>query len=256
MCIFSRKVDEVSKTNIYGRTTSDGVQYLVYQMQFSADAEVAMILPFPADRTKDEPEFINLERCKFFDKIARAFYEPVMRGGGMMKGRRTRSASRTLQVHKVGAFWGSFVPTIDDFDRLDERFRFADGTLGAMRELYSDFSFAVFKLKPGTNQKVHPMAFRFHTAQPDRVFYPTVHVHDGKVHSHERFDHSIYIQIPADRTEREMDAARKDGTSKPSDERLTQRLSIEDSQGILSDDYGFRMKLKGNYQNQDILFTF
>jgi len=257
MCIFRGKVEQVSKTRIYGRTTKDAIQYLVYQMEFSADDDVAMILPFPADRSRGEPEFINLERCpKFFDKIDKAFHEPVMRSFSLTKSAGARRTRSTLRVHSVGAFEGSFVPTIRDFDRLDERFQFAPSTLDAMRELYSDFSFAVFKLKAGSNQEVHPMAFRFCTAQPDRVFYPTVHVHDGEMHETEHFDHSIYTQIPTDRTEIEVDEARKDGTSTPSDERLTQHLSIKESQGILSNDYGFRMKFKGRYRNQDVLFTF
>ena len=29
---------------------------------------------------------------------------------------------------------------------------------------------------------------------PDQLFFPTVHIHDGKVHPRERFDHSLFLQ--------------------------------------------------------------
>ncbi len=54
-------------------------------------------------------------------------------------------------------------------------------------------SFAVFKLKAGA-MSVHPMAFSFPRRDPQTVFFPTVHIHDGKVHEKADFDHIIYCQ--------------------------------------------------------------
>ncbi len=62
-----------------------------------------------------------------------------------------------------------------------------------------DYGFAVFKLKEGEakkQQKVHPMAFEFPRANPprERLFFPTVHIHDAKVHIEADFDHTLYCQ--------------------------------------------------------------
>ena len=38
------------------------------------------------------------------------------------------------------------------------------------------------------------MAFSFPRHDPDRLFFPTVHIHDGHVYSVAQFDHSLYYQ--------------------------------------------------------------
>jgi hypothetical protein len=38
------------------------------------------------------------------------------------------------------------------------------------------------------------MAFDFPRANPKRLFFPTVHIHDGKVHKTATFDHVLYCQ--------------------------------------------------------------
>ncbi len=50
---------------------------------------------------------------------------------------------------------------------------------------YRNYGFAVFKLKKGEH-KMHPMAFEFPRADKSKLFFPTVHIHDGKVHSTKR----------------------------------------------------------------------
>lgn len=259
MCVFSGAVQSVSKTRIFGRLDDAGWQYLVYQMEFSADDEVAMILPFPADRT-GKPEFINLEKIPgFFKGLDKAFPQPRMRstrGGMMTKG---MSFSAPLEVHNVGAFEGSFVPTIDDFGRLDKRFRLPEATLESMKKLYQEFSFAVFKLKAGTNQKVHPMAFKFPSAQLDRVFFPTIHVHDGTLPKYERFDHSFYIQVPESKLQQEITLWEE---TRPSHTEVSPEsliASIPDRlrdalQGVVTDARGLKMTMHGRFENVDIPF--
>src|SRR5208282_3784680 len=98
------------------------------------------------------------------------------------------------------------VPTMDDWDRLDERFRLPTGVFDGVPQ-YRDYGFAVFKLKATrpkswlaflgldfSSQAIHPMAFEFPRADPDRLFFPTVHVHDGKFHPTAYFDHTLYFQ--------------------------------------------------------------
>ena len=101
-------------------------------------------------------------------------------------------AAQPLAVVEVGNFEASFVPSIADFARLDERFRLPPGTSEALPAC-RDYGFAVFKLKQGKKQ-IHPMAFEFPRRDSKRLFFPTVHVHDGKVHGKAEFDHALYLQ--------------------------------------------------------------
>jgi hypothetical protein len=38
------------------------------------------------------------------------------------------------------------------------------------------------------------MAFEFPRADAKKVFFPTVHIHDGQVHDKAGFDHTLYCQ--------------------------------------------------------------
>jgi hypothetical protein len=112
--------------------------------------------------------------------------------------------SSSLRIHDVGSFEASFVPRIEDFDRLDARFRLP-GHVWDRLPTYRDYGFAVFKLRgsgpgrDGTQNKVHPMAFVFPRRDPSGLFFPTVHIHDGEVHPTAEFDHMLYCQ-PDERT--------------------------------------------------------
>jgi hypothetical protein len=61
---------------------------------------------------------------------------------------------------------------------------------------YADYGFAVFQLRKG-EAEVHPMALRFITRSPDRLFFPTLHVHHGDAPAEAAFDHTLYLQAPA-----------------------------------------------------------
>jgi hypothetical protein len=185
-------VKYVGSTRIFARFLDGVDQCLVYEMRMRADVELAMILPIPVARGtgEDGVEFVDLSGYHgFFDDLEKAY--PVV---PTLAYRASKSAGPKPQlvVRRVGAFDASFVPTIADFKRLDARFRL-DDTVWKSLPQYKDYGFAVFKLRAG-EQKVHPMAFRFPTAMPGRLFFPTVHIHDGKVHTHEEFDHTLYSQ--------------------------------------------------------------
>jgi hypothetical protein len=104
------------------------------------------------------------------------------------------SASKpTLLVRNVGSFEASFAPTLADLDRLDPRFRLQPDV---WRQLpgYEDFGFAVFQLRPGL-KRIHPMALEFPRRDPESLFFPTVHVHDGgSVPRWADFDHKLFFQ--------------------------------------------------------------
>ena len=86
-----------------------------------------------------------------------------------------------LKVYVVGDFEASFVPRMQDFGRLDQRFRIGREVWDRV-PTYHDFRFAVFKLKEASQAKeVHPMAFELPRRNPDLLYFQTLHVHDRTV---------------------------------------------------------------------------
>lgn len=191
MCCFSRTVEHVAQTKIFARASTDGRQFLSYAMTLEAPEDLAMVLPLPVPPSppEDALRFIDLSGYpNFFADLDRAFQPPPSRGP--ISGAIPQPA--TLKVHEVGSFEASFVPAPRDFDRLDERFRLPPSAFDAVPH-YHDYGFAVFKLKRG-KRSIHPMAFEFPRRSPNELFFPTLHVHDGRVHAKARFDHAIYCQ--------------------------------------------------------------
>jgi hypothetical protein len=243
MCCFTRPVKQVADTNIFARASAEGRQYLVYSMAVAADEDLAMVLPLPVPKRsgEDAVRFINLEGYPdLFADLRAGFPEPR----GLGRGRAAVvAAGPTLKVVSVGSFEASYVPTVADFDRLDERFRMPDRVWGQL-PTYRDFGFAVFKLKSGAH-KVHPMAFEFPRARPRQLFFPTVHVHDGRAHKMALFDHALYCQVA-------------DGRHVPhweeSPEPAVRFTKPAQSQGVL--DPGavcWRQRIEGRRVNEDIL---
>lgn len=192
MCIFTRAVEHVSDTSIFARM--DGArQYLIYEMQMTSAEDNAMTLPIPVapGAGEDAVRFISLEGYeKFFQDMRKAFPpDPRFSRNALSR----QALKPALEVHTVGAFEASFIPTVADFERLDARFRLPKDTWSRLGR-YEDFGFVVFKLRAGREQHVHPMAFSFPTRQPEQLFFPTVHVHDGKIHGEAEFDHQLYYQ--------------------------------------------------------------
>jgi hypothetical protein len=188
----------VSNTSIFARLEAGGTQVLAYAMTMSARSEVAMILPVPTPPGADDDAltFIDLhDHARIFEDLASLFVimQPARKGGGPFFSASVTPV-RTLKVHKVGSFVASFVPSRADFTRLEARFRLPDAVWDAVPDAH-DFGFAVFQLDAGA-QTVHPMAFRFRTRDPRRLFFPTLHVHDGRVHARAKFDHALYYQHP------------------------------------------------------------
>jgi len=191
MCCFTASVVGVELTGIFAR--GDGrSQYLAYQMRYNALEELAMVLPLPTPIGVAEGavRFIDLSGYpEFFADAEHGFYWAVHDPDEM----RSLSSDDRLEVHEVGSYEASFIPRLTDFSRLDPRFRMPDGVWSSLPQ-YADWSFCVFKLREGRND-VHPMAFEFPRRDPARLFFPTVHVHDGTVREKAYFDHQLYCQV-------------------------------------------------------------
>jgi hypothetical protein len=193
--LFARPV-HVSATNIFARMLAPGVQGLAYGMNLATRAPVAMVLPLPVvpGSGEDVVTFTDLSKePQMFAQLAALFeiMQPAARKGGFSLALPVR---KTLVVHKVGSFVASYVPSRADFARLDPRFRLPEVLFEAVPR-YADHGFAVFQLAPG-KVTVHPMALTFPTREPSRLFFPTVHVHDGRFHPRATFDHALYFQTP------------------------------------------------------------
>jgi hypothetical protein len=246
MCCFSRRVDKVSNTNIFARASKDGRQFLVYSMMLSTKEDLAMILPIPVPKNTDEEavKFISLkEYPAFFSDMLVGF--PTKSAGTSLGGRGAPKSEAKLKVVEVGSFEASFVPSVRDFARLDERFRLPATTWDAL-PTYKEYGFAVFKLKKG-EKTIHPMAFEFPRKDKTRLFFPTVHIHDGKVHKTAMFDHTLYLQRSAgENTMHWNESNRPAGHF----------LKIDKTAGLVDKSlHVYRLVLRGRKTNQDTILA-
>jgi hypothetical protein len=186
----------VARTNILGRMISPGVQALAYGMDLASERAVAMVLPLPVvpGSGDDAVRFISLEEHPTMFMRLSVLFDVWQTRSAPKSGGPLRLATSKLVVHKIGSFVASYVPTRADFSRLDPRFRLPDVLFNAI-PAYADYGFAVFQLAPDEST-IHPMAFSFPTRDPERLFFPTVHLHDGTFHPAAKFDHSLYYQHP------------------------------------------------------------
>lgn len=200
MCCFSRLVEEVKNTRIFARLGAKGNQVLIYQMALHAKEDLAMVLPIPVAKGtgEDGVTFFDLSKyATLFEDLNRLF--PVPKSFADPFGGPPRAAGVSkLKVQSVGAYDASFVPSLADFSRLDERFQLPKDVWNQVPG-YEALGFAVFKLKP-VHGEVHPMAFAFPTATPGQLFFPTLHIHDGEVHDKEVFDHTFTFRRPVVRS--------------------------------------------------------
>ena len=157
---------------------------------------MALPLPVVPGSADDAVKFISLEDyTAFFSHLDALFPGEAVPASLSLE--LALDDDLTLEIHEVGAFEASFVPSIADFSRLDERFRIAPEIWGQV-EGYRDYGFAVFKLKKGSHQHVHPMALAFPTRSPEQVFFPTLHIHDGAYHPDAEFSHALFCQVDED----------------------------------------------------------
>jgi hypothetical protein len=259
MCIFSGPVYGVTRTHIFGRLSGNGTQFIVYSMSLLSDSDVAMILPLPVGSHDERTalRFINLEDYpEFFEDLSAATK-------GRPASASTRSIAPTLEVHQVGAYEASFVPTLDAFDRLDARFRLPRAVWDDLPQ-YADYGFAVFQLRVAGHGRrrattFHPMAFEFVTRHPDVLFFPTVHVHNGSVEPYARFRHDLYLQDartePRSRGGRMVSFGGYPQLVTVSTRPAGQFMSVEDTKGVVDAEQPcFNLALGGEFKNADVFF--
>lgn len=242
-----RRELSVSSTRLFARREGDA-QFLVYQMAIDAPADLAMVLPLPVSKVaEDAIEFLDLSAIPLlFEQLHACFAEPVSRGE-LLDLEEVAAMPQALVVHSVGSFEASWVPTLADMTRLDARFRLADDVWGDLPQ-FSDYGFAVFKLKAGAHT-IHPMAMKFPTKDA-ALYFPTVHVHDGKVHEQAGFDHELYFQC-----EGKPLLEAPGGASKQIETAFhmpEERIVIGDTRGAVAHGMTlYRVELRGKLPNAD-----
>ncbi len=96
------------------------------------------------------------------------------------------------------------------------------------------------------NMKVHPMAFEFPRADASKLFFPTVHIHDGKAHAKASFDHMLFCQTNKNDTVMDWQESTQPAGMFMKD--------IDKAEGIVDPQaHCFRKKLKGMLENKDTL---
>lgn len=260
MCCFAGPIVDVSATRIFARLSGQGTQYLAYQMRYASARPNAMILPLPVTLPAAEKSirFIDLsDYGDFFAHLERAFPVPVRRSIACSAQNATTGIAGILEVHEVGNFIASFVPTMQAFDRLDPQFSISSDIWSQIPE-YKDYGFAVFQLKELSGEP-HPMAFEFAT-RLNETYFPTVHIHDGQVHREEEFDHVLYMQhagfdsivgpyVSPNSLDKATDLVRSKYAA-------GEKSNIEKARGVLHPDLlVHRAKLKGRHENKDTIFA-
>ena len=209
-------------------------------MTAALDQEMAMILPIPLQVTEDgnQPvEFLDLSDCPmFFPYLEGSFQKRP--GFSLLQ----LFGKDTIEVIEVGSFVASYVPSIDDFKRLDPRFGL-DTSIWRELPQYHDYGFAVFKLQPG-EERIHPIALRFRTRYQDQLFFPTVHVHNGVVPETETFDHRLFCQSGDHPGGNWSESLYKLGDLIPTNQNIRHIVNRKKA--------GFRLQMKGEFPNQDV----
>ncbi len=258
MCCFAGPVRSVANTRIFARLSGQGTQYLAYQMKYASDKQNAMILPLPAKVGADESsiKFIDLSNYhRFFRDLQQGF--PSLRPLPTSRSIATDSAidSQVIRVHEVGSFVASFVPSLQDFERLDPQFVIPK-EVWAQLPTYADYSFAVFQLKE-LQGETHPMAFEFETRNSDQIFFPTVHIHDGQVHEKEHFEHELYCQHAAyDQAADTKYTSAPDRATKlvRSKGQAADFVDVAKAQGLVASGlWVHRRSMIGNFANTDVI---
>ncbi|MDY7012357.1 MAG: hypothetical protein SVX43_01945 [Cyanobacteriota bacterium] len=144
-----------------------------------------------------------------------------------------------------------------DFDRLDARFKLPDLIWDNLPQ-YQDYSFAVFKLRVTERDgvTVHPMAFEFVTRFRNALFFPTVHVHDGRVRDRAEFDHYLFYQGENICHPDEKIGKPRDRFVFTSQDRAVRCVRVQKTKGIVDGEQPCRVVAKyGMLPNQDTLLV-
>jgi hypothetical protein len=126
---------------------------------------------------------------------------------------------------------------------------------------YRESGFAVFKLKPDA-KTVHPMAFEFAQRNPGTLFFPTIHIHRGKLQAQANFDHELYCQAEQNHNLWEESSYYQRNASSPYEKSVREIqlaksfINIEAAKGIVNPDLPVQKRtLSGWLNNCDVILS-
>ncbi|MCC6750577.1 MAG: hypothetical protein IT371_23145 [Deltaproteobacteria bacterium] len=208
MPCFTRPVAAVGQTQLYARAADDGGQLLAISATVAAREDLALLvpLPTPAGTAADAVRFLDLQSYPtFFDELGLGF-TALPRAASAAPPRALRGTPR---AHAIAPLELSVAPDLASLARLDARFAPSPRLLARLAE-YADFAFAVLRLTSWGGLLAHfrrpqarlvlPVALHFPRRWSDRLYFPTLAVHDGDDASEPELDHLCYCQ-PDERTE-------------------------------------------------------
>lgn len=229
MSSFSGNLTHLSNTRIFARATPEGKQYLVYQMDYAADEDIALVLPLPIppNTPPDAVRFIDMVNYRaFFVDMDKGF--PYTRGLQLVPGK-TRDNARAEPV---------FLSSAAEFATLEAPFRIPQETWDKLPE-YNDFGFAVFKIFAKAPLR-SPVAVEFPMRNPNLLYFPTLHIRNGEAAEEANFDLDLFCQARAGWL-RTYDVA-------------SSFMNISKAQGVLDPgERVSRMTVQGMHPNSDIL---
>jgi hypothetical protein len=240
MCIISKPVQSVSKTQIFAMPVPGERQLTVYKNHVSSREENLMILPVPYP---DTIEFhTNPFLLDIFTDLHRSLYW-TSESRNEMPNAWTRSATM-LPVMKIGSYRVSVVPSAEEFNRLDPSVFAFPYDLQELLNSYSPlFGFVCCRLNAGGHE-YEPLAYTHKQLYTNELFLPTRHYHPNDFGIDADWDHEIYTL----RTY--QDAHRCDGVPKQKNhlDRLSQLYPVHPAEPVHC------WKKVGLWDNVDISF--
>lgn len=195
MCIINEPA-EVTNTEIFVSPNEDNSrQIVIYTNKVSTQHHNnAMILPVP------HPSTIKLHDLSYykdiFEDCGKSFpskdYGTLSANFALDSSR--NSSDQILEVHHVGSYEVSIVPTYDDFHRLNRHHFQLNTLVGSLLKKYYniEFGYLVCKLKTGEGNQYHPLAYSHKIYRNNQMFVPTRHHHSTHEEKMSHYDHNIY----------------------------------------------------------------
>lgn len=192
MCIINEPAQVTNTEILVTPNHNNQRQLVVYANKVQTQSlNNAMILPVP------HPQTIKLhdlsQYSDIFKDCAKCF------SSGMMWKLNFTNFSESLdneilEVHDCGSYNVSIVPSHRDFHRLNSNYFQLNSLVGNILKKYypTNFGFLVCKLKTGSLEKYHPIAYSHQIYQKQKMFVPTRHHHANHEESVSHYDHDIY----------------------------------------------------------------
>lgn len=213
MGLFDRSMTYRARTSLFARRVSVTHQVLVFA-EVGPDSEgerpiIVLPLPVPASAQASDVRFLDLSTSPgFFDQLDRAFppeeYLPRTSqgpGGGSAGGSAPSDGPRP----PAGAYAAHYVASAAELTALGTA-KSDPVDLGAIAARYPQHGFAIFELDPKPRSWLArltstlagrgraPVGLEFPSRDPERLYFPSLHLASVDISRPLPYDHAYYIQ--------------------------------------------------------------